>query len=1189
MEETEEEIDETFENPSTLALGSLLSADLDDAEVPAVTQPNTQVATLSTVPRIMRAVSAPPGTCCAAASDFQKSQQPTIGLSEVVRAKVAARKIRERCSSIGVTPPADFMCVFFGDLMEDPVITCDGHTYERAAIAKWLSDHDTSPQTNKKLCTKTLVPNHFARGQIGKWREEHGLPPLSPISHEQEKEQIAHPVDIDGTERGGDRGGSGGSGAESLSALLRGILSDSQQTQAPAETAESMPQEHAAALLVALGAEGDDPRVVADAIAAHDITNINLPVSQLSSSGSSGGIRVLHYASQLGLPNTVAVLVDTFGADVSIGDTRGTTALGYVVRSSLSDELAVTMAGVLLSRGAPSDEEDSDGDGLLTMAIQRGYTQLALCLVEHGFDLRKENNAGNLPMMFAIQIGQLDVVSAMLRSDKSSPILASLAQTRAGITPLIMAVHNEHDEIVHLLISHGADMTISEQAGGRTPLDLAIGKPIFNVLRRALPAVLARRLSSQAPGAFGMSAALTTALQQVSDLSVSDAEAAAALESVRMQSPVALSQEMIHAIERTDIAAMRTVVEGLGGANVPLTLPASISSDRSAGMTALHMAVARQEASMVRELLRLGADPNCEDGSGHSAFHVFLMHQGSGNDLLGKMLVEGGANVQTPNPDSDESLLYSAVGRKQEQFALVLISHGCDLRSPTAEGNNAIVLAAQENMTSIVSAMLAKDTAGPPLADTRQRRNGISSLHLAAYNGLTDMAQLLIAHSAKLGLHDDNGHTPLQLIFSKRLDDGDDGTGQIQTGVVLVNAGADITVTDSQGRNPLFQAIARRWTTLATTLVEHGCDPFQLDCSGNSPFPLAAQEGQLQVVAAVLAMHAATPQDHEGQPRVVDRPQQRLGLTALHLASYCGRLEVVRLLLEHHANVNARDERDLTPFNMLFLNNDPTEEGAMHEETALALVASGADVNTPVTTGGDTDTPLYKAIARGMETLAVALVANDCNLSATNSNGNLAIIAAAQKNQLRVVSAMLDKDPTLINAAQQRLGITSLISAVHNGHEEMVELILSHDPDIMQAEQGGRTALDVASSPDIKHPIFKTLREALRVSMAQCAVSDRLDTLSSDPKLVAALHHVTTLSVSDEEAAAALEAVQMKSALRLRQRGARVPLRDFNNSDLSDPAPVTPGAPALRQNIDALAAALAGAGREQLEEGCAQQ
>ena len=60
--------------------------------------------------------------------------------------------------------------------MVDPVVTEDGHTYERTAILHWLKDHDTSPKTMTKLKNKLLVPNHVLRAQIIDFRQRNGLP-----------------------------------------------------------------------------------------------------------------------------------------------------------------------------------------------------------------------------------------------------------------------------------------------------------------------------------------------------------------------------------------------------------------------------------------------------------------------------------------------------------------------------------------------------------------------------------------------------------------------------------------------------------------------------------------------------------------------------------------------------------------------------------------------------------------------------------------------------------------------------------------------------------------------------------------------------------------------------------------------------------------------------------------------------
>ena len=59
--------------------------------------------------------------------------------------------------------PQDFYCPITSSLFIDPVICSDGHTYERFAICRWLSDHKTSPMTNKILNTTVLYSNHLLK------------------------------------------------------------------------------------------------------------------------------------------------------------------------------------------------------------------------------------------------------------------------------------------------------------------------------------------------------------------------------------------------------------------------------------------------------------------------------------------------------------------------------------------------------------------------------------------------------------------------------------------------------------------------------------------------------------------------------------------------------------------------------------------------------------------------------------------------------------------------------------------------------------------------------------------------------------------------------------------------------------------------------------------------------------------
>lgn len=58
------------------------------------------------------------------------------------------------------------ICPISLDIMRDPVMTCDGLTYERVDIEKWLQNNDTSPKTNLKLANKNLFPNYALKEMI---------------------------------------------------------------------------------------------------------------------------------------------------------------------------------------------------------------------------------------------------------------------------------------------------------------------------------------------------------------------------------------------------------------------------------------------------------------------------------------------------------------------------------------------------------------------------------------------------------------------------------------------------------------------------------------------------------------------------------------------------------------------------------------------------------------------------------------------------------------------------------------------------------------------------------------------------------------------------------------------------------------------------------------------------------------
>ena len=67
--------------------------------------------------------------------------------------------------------PPEVCCPITHQVMEDPVVAADGHSYERDSIVRWMRDHTTSPLTNEPLFSEYLFSNITLRNLISVlWR-----------------------------------------------------------------------------------------------------------------------------------------------------------------------------------------------------------------------------------------------------------------------------------------------------------------------------------------------------------------------------------------------------------------------------------------------------------------------------------------------------------------------------------------------------------------------------------------------------------------------------------------------------------------------------------------------------------------------------------------------------------------------------------------------------------------------------------------------------------------------------------------------------------------------------------------------------------------------------------------------------------------------------------------------------------
>lgn len=85
-------------------------------------------------------------------------------------------------AAVDASCPDDCVCPITQELMADPYVCADGHSYEHDAIVAWLERHDTSPRTNEPLAYKQLVPNITLRNAISAFRSRTEVPAPAPAS-----------------------------------------------------------------------------------------------------------------------------------------------------------------------------------------------------------------------------------------------------------------------------------------------------------------------------------------------------------------------------------------------------------------------------------------------------------------------------------------------------------------------------------------------------------------------------------------------------------------------------------------------------------------------------------------------------------------------------------------------------------------------------------------------------------------------------------------------------------------------------------------------------------------------------------------------------------------------------------------------------------------------------------------------
>ena len=432
-------------------------------------------------------------------------------------------------------------------------------------------------------------------------------------------------------------------------------------------------------------------------------------------------------------------------------------------------------------------------------------------------------------------------------------------------------------------------------------------------------------------------------------------------------------------------------------ANVASMLAGKVDANEAApdGTTPLHWAVYHGDVDLVRTLIGLGADVHAVNDYGSTPMSEAAL---VGSTPILESLLEAGADVESPNADGQTALMVVARSGNTDA-ARLLLDRGADVNAVERfRGQTALMWAAARSQPEMVRELIARG------ADVGAR---------SMVNGW----ERQVTGEPRAIYRPAGGLTPL--LYAAR-------EGCVECARHLVEAGADLEMTDPEGVTPLIMSVWNAHFDTAGYLLEAGADPNNWDWWGRTPLYLAVDYNTIP---------------HGGRP---DQPS--LDATTS--------LEIIEMLIDAGAYPNPQLKL-LPPYRSVGADR-------------------GADGMLTIGT-----TPLLRA-AKALDAPAIGLLlAAGARPDIPNSRGVLPITAAAgmgsrdgdtrgwlttsdaEARSIASLALLLDAgdDP---NATAGQGGQTLLHGAVTRGWSDLVRFLVARGADINQADSQGLTPLDTA-------------------------------------------------------------------------------------------------------------------------------
>ncbi len=478
-------------------------------------------------------------------------------------------------------------------------------------------------------------------------------------------------------------------------------------------------------------------------------------------------------------------------------------------------------------------------------------------------------------------------------------------------------------------------------------------------------------------------------------------------------------------------------------------------------LTPLLYAVLTQNTEFLDLILNLGANVNAQTRHGDTGLHLAIARKNS--EIAGQLL-ERNAQVNVGN-DRGRTPLHVAVTVGSPEMIRFLMSRNAAPNQLDNDGVNPLHLAVIQGGPALVGLLVdqgaEKDARTGSSFDLPAGREA-TPIHLAVLYNRSRTLQTLIAAQPNTGLRNRDGFTPLMVAIEQ---------GNLAMIDLLLKL--DVVVDNERGfSSPMDQALERHDYALVKKLLANGYSPNRVNSKGVPPLNEAIREEYEEIVKLLLE-HGADVEgtetseypidvalkvrnltiiDHLIQAGLFLEAQNERGQTPLRVAVDDEDVNLVRLLCRRNADVNEFTERG-----ELTLLQTAIKDGNL--DIVRILIEHGADV-----TYGESliESPIGQAMEEGCMFLATVLQGRDVMIDQRDVEGNSYLHLAAEMNDPRLISLLLDAGSNVDGANQQ--GWTALHTAARKGNAEAVEMLLAFGANINAYDTSGHTPADVARS-----------------------------------------------------------------------------------------------------------------------------